>query len=101
MGQEPAYQFAWLHSSSGEKIRYTHSLISKLLEGDTEPLCSCCRHVSRWHGQIVYIESIARVKSLSLSGNILYHLRIADLFLVQWPVLQEIYPWSKHCGRLY
>ncbi|OEL36810.1 hypothetical protein BAE44_0002171, partial [Dichanthelium oligosanthes] len=34
---------------------------------------------------IFYIESIARVKKLSLSGLLLYKLRIADQFFVQWP----------------
>ncbi|XP_052160267.1 uncharacterized protein LOC127777696 [Oryza glaberrima] len=37
---------------------------------------------------IFYIESIARVKKLSLSGLLLYKLRIADQFFVQWPQLQ-------------
>lgn len=34
-------------------------------------------------GRIVYVESIARVYRLSLSGKILYHLRLASLFFVQ------------------
>lgn len=46
----------------------------------------------------MYIESIARVTSLSMSGRILYHL--ADVFIVQWPQLVERYPKSKYFGRL-
>jgi beta-1,4-N-acetylglucosaminyltransferase len=49
----------------------------------------------------VYIESIARVRKLSLSGLILYRLRVADSLLVQWPELQARYPRSVHAGRLY
>lgn len=60
-----------------------------------------CRRFHAWHGQIVYVESIARVTSLSLSGKILYHTRVADLFMVQWPELQSQCPLSKYCGRLY
>eukprot|EP00842_Homolaphlyctis_polyrhiza_P002098 jgi/Hompol1/288/HPOL_005288-RA len=48
--------------------------------------------------QIVYVESFARVSSLSLSGRILYN--IADLFVVQWPQLQAAYPRAIFCGRL-
>ena len=47
---------------------------------------------------IVYVESIARVQTLSLSGRIL--LPIADHFLVQWPALAEKFPRAKCIGRL-
>ncbi|EES15747.1 UDP-N-acetylglucosamine transferase subunit ALG14 homolog isoform X2 [Sorghum bicolor] len=49
---------------------------------------------------IFYIESIARVKKLSLSGLLLYKLRIADQFFVQWPQLQHKYPRACYAGRL-
>nr|CAB3450744.1 unnamed protein product [Digitaria exilis]CAB3479588.1 unnamed protein product [Digitaria exilis] len=49
---------------------------------------------------IFYIESIARVKKLSLSGLLLYKLRIADQFFVQWPQLQQKYPRACYAGRL-
>ncbi|XP_068022370.1 UDP-N-acetylglucosamine transferase subunit ALG14 isoform X3 [Melanerpes formicivorus] len=39
---------------------------------------------------IVYVESICRVETLSLSGRILYYL--SDYFIVQWPELKEKYP---------
>ena len=41
-------------------------------------------------------ESIARVKSLSLSGKLLYP--IADKFMVQWPDLLSKYPRAKYVG---
>jgi beta-1,4-N-acetylglucosaminyltransferase len=37
---------------------------------------------------IVYVESVARVKSLSLSGKIMRYL--ADQFVVQWPDLLTV-----------
>lgn len=52
------------------------------------------------HGRIIYVESIARVYRLSLSGKILYHTRIADAFFVQWKELQELYPRSVFAGRM-
>ena len=33
-----------------------------------------------------------QVKSLSLTGKILYHLRITDHFLVQWAQLSTLFP---------
>ena len=41
-------------------------------------------------------ESIARVKSLSLSGKLLYP--IADKFMVQWPDLLAKYPRARYIG---
>ncbi|KZV55332.1 hypothetical protein F511_44162 [Dorcoceras hygrometricum] len=49
---------------------------------------------------IFYIESIARVKRLSLSGLLLYKLRMADQLFVQWPQLKKQYPRSNYVGRL-
>ena len=51
--------------------------------------------------KIVYIESIARVKQLSLTGKIVYHCRLSDEFLVQWEELAAVYSKRAHCaGRL-
>ncbi|XP_048207964.1 UDP-N-acetylglucosamine transferase subunit ALG14 homolog [Perognathus longimembris pacificus] len=47
---------------------------------------------------LVYIESICRVETLSLSGKILFHL--TDYFIVQWPALKEKYPKSVYLGRI-
>ncbi|KAM9839495.1 UDP-N-acetylglucosamine transferase subunit ALG14 [Aulostomus maculatus] len=47
---------------------------------------------------IVYIESICRVETLSLTGKILYHL--SDYFFVQWSSLRDRYPKSIFLGRI-
>ncbi|KAJ3426967.1 glycosyl transferase-related [Anaeramoeba flamelloides] len=47
---------------------------------------------------VIYIESIARVKRLSLSGRILYP--IADRFIVQWESLTSKYKKVEYIGRL-
>ncbi|TPX34346.1 hypothetical protein SmJEL517_g02965 [Synchytrium microbalum] len=49
---------------------------------------------------VIFIESFARVESLSLTGRILYVTRMANKFVVQWPELQERYPRSLYSGRL-
>ncbi|RXH99001.1 hypothetical protein DVH24_011326 [Malus domestica] len=53
----------------------------------------------RW-SSVFYVESIARVQRLSLSGLLLYKLRIADQFFVQWPQLQKKYPRAHYVGCL-
>lgn len=47
---------------------------------------------------IIYVESICRVKTLSLTGKILYY--IADHFYVHWPELKENYPLVQYIGKL-
>ncbi|KAL6546415.1 hypothetical protein OROMI_022136 [Orobanche minor] len=53
----------------------------------------------RW-SSIFYVESIARVRRLSLSGLLLYKLRLADQLFVQWPQLKSKYPRANYVGRL-
>ena len=51
--------------------------------------------------KVAYVESAARVTSLSLSGKLLFHLGLADLFLVQWPELADkLGPRAQCKGRL-
>ncbi|KAG0064280.1 RNA helicase [Linnemannia elongata] len=47
---------------------------------------------------LVFVESFARVKTLSLAGRLLYPL--CDAFLVQWPGLVQRYPRAKYIGIL-
>ncbi|KNE57286.1 hypothetical protein AMAG_03018 [Allomyces macrogynus ATCC 38327] len=49
--------------------------------------------------RLLYVESFARVKRLSLSARIFYHLRLGTL-VVQWPALQTQYPRSIYKGIL-
>ncbi|XP_059484429.1 UDP-N-acetylglucosamine transferase subunit ALG14 homolog [Neocloeon triangulifer] len=50
--------------------------------------------------QIVFIESICRVQTLSLSGRLLYYLLWRHQFLVQWPELVLKYPRATYIGQL-
>lgn len=71
--------------------------------GTCIPLCASAfllKVLGLGWSSIFYIESIARVKKLSLSGLLLYKLRLADQFFVQWPQLQQKYPRAQYAGRL-
>ncbi|KER29890.1 oligosaccharide biosynthesis protein Alg14 like protein [Opisthorchis viverrini] len=48
---------------------------------------------------IVYIESICRTQTLSVSGQLLYYARFADV-IVQWQDLNARYPRTKYLGLL-
>ncbi|CAM9545337.1 unnamed protein product [Choristocarpus tenellus] len=49
-------------------------------------------------GRIVFCESFCRVRSLSLTGKIMY--RLADRFVVHWPELLGAYPHAEYIGQL-
>jgi beta-1,4-N-acetylglucosaminyltransferase len=51
------------------------------------------------HIQVVYVESICRVETLSLTARLLY--LFCDGFIVQWEELVKLYPASTYLGRLY
>lgn len=71
--------------------------------GTCIPICAAALLLRAAHihdTRVAYVESIARVRSLSLSGKVLYHSRAADLLLVQWPELQQQVPRSRYVGRL-
>lgn len=48
--------------------------------------------------KIIFLESLARVSSLSATGRFVY--KIADLFLVQWPDLTKKHPKAKFWGAV-
>lgn len=50
-------------------------------------------------GKLIYIESFARVNNASLTGRLVYG--FADLFLVQWKPLLEVYEKAKYVGGIF
>ena len=69
--------------------------------GTCIPVCVCAyalRLLGIKYVTIMYVESIARVQTLSLSGKIVIH--FADHFFVQWPQLAALHPKAKFIGRL-
>lgn len=56
--------------------------------------------LGHWRGaKIVYIESFARIHNASLTGHLVY--RFADLFLVQWKPMLEVYPKAEYIGCIF
>lgn len=48
--------------------------------------------------KVIYIESLARIKDISLTGRLVYP--ISDLFLVQWEELLNKYPKAEYWGNV-
>ena len=85
----------------GVVFRARPSLLLTNGPGTCIPVCAAAialRLLGIKYVSIVYVESICRVQSLSLSGRILLH--VADHFLVQWPQLVSKYPRARFIGRL-
>lgn len=60
------------------------------------PMC----YIGKLFGsKIIYLETFANIKSKSVSGKLVYP--IADLFLVQWESMLELYPNAKYVGGVY
>lgn len=61
----------------------------------TVPIC----YIAKMFGKkVIFIETFANITTKTLSGKLVYP--IADLFLVQWPEMLELYPNAKYKGGL-
>ena len=58
-----------------------------------------CLYAKLMKAQVIYIETFARVNDRSLTGRLVYPM--ADLFLVQWESLLELYPKAKYVGGIF
>jgi UDP-N-acetylglucosamine:LPS N-acetylglucosamine transferase len=57
--------------------------------------CVFCRLLG---AKLVFIESMARIHSPTLTARMLYP--FAHLFIVQWPQLRDYFPRAQYLGRL-
>lgn len=78
--------------TNGPAIGLTISLAIRFLQTITFGSCYKC--------DIMYIESFCRTKTLSLTGRLIYHLRLANGFYVQWRQLVVKYPRAIYKGIL-
>jgi len=58
-----------------------------------------CYFAKLFGKKIIYIETYANMKSKSMAGTLVYP--IADLFLVQWESMLELYPNAKYYGGIF
>lgn len=77
-------------------IKYRPKVIISTGVHSTVPLCILGRLFRR---KIIYIETIAAVNELTMTGKIMY--KIATEFYVQWEELLEAYPNAIYGGVLF
>ncbi|MCC7570189.1 hypothetical protein KO465_02465 [Candidatus Micrarchaeota archaeon] len=73
-------------------------LIMSTGAGTALNMCTCGRMLF-WK-KILYVETVSRVENLSLTGKILYYLRLPNKFIVQWPNLTKKYKRAEYWGRV-
>lgn len=49
--------------------------------------------------KIIFIETFSRIRSKTITGRLCYY--IADVFIIQWEELKELYPNSLYLGPIY
>lgn len=64
----------------------------------TVPFCIVGKLLGK---RVVYIESFARVDTPSLTGKIIYKLKLANLFVVQWEDMLKYFPEAIVGGRIF
>ena len=90
-----------LFHSVAHVFRTMPSLVLCNGPGTCVPICAAAllvRLLGIKYITLVYVESVCRVETISLSGKIM--IRLADHFLVQWPQLAQRYPKARYIGRL-
>jgi len=100
MVQGHASQSVWLPFCSGSMLTFHVRVYAATRIKQTSYVQCLCRLIGR-NCMVVYVESIARVAKLSLSGWLLYSSGLADAIFVQWPELQAKYPHSIYAGRVF
>jgi beta-1,4-N-acetylglucosaminyltransferase len=103
----------WASSALTTLTALFHSLASVALyrpdlvlangPGTCLPVCAgaaVLRVLGLAEGKVVYVESVARVYRLSLTGKILYRMRLADALFVQWEELARGHQRALYRGRL-
>ena len=62
------------------------------------PLAIVCLVAKLFGSKVVWIDSVAQIEDLSMSGKLM--LNRADLLLTQWPEVAARYPGAEYVGEL-
>ena len=60
------------------------------------PMCYIAHLLKK---KVVFIETFANVTTKTMSGNMVY--KIADLFVVQWEEMKQLYPSAVYLGGVF
>ena len=51
--------------------------------------------------KIIYVETFANITTKTITGKLFYHLKIANLFIVQWRPMLKLYPKATLGGWIF
>ena len=77
-------------------IKYKPDFIVTTGAHTAGPMC-CIGHI--FGSRIIYIETFANVHTKTITGKLVY--KMADLFIVQWESMLELYPKATYGGCVY
>ena len=78
-------------------LKYKPKAIISTGSGEMFPLLWIGKKIFK--KKIIFIESYAKIKSGNKTGKATY--KFADLFIVQWKQMLDVYPNAKYFGGLY
>lgn len=85
-----AFKSLWIYIKERPKIVICTGVLAMI------PMCLI---VKLFGGQLIYIESFAKITSPTKTGEFLY--KYADRFYVQWESMREFFPDSVFIGGIY
>lgn len=92
-----AWKFPWnIVKSSYLFLKIRPNVIISTGAHTSVPMCYIAKV---FRCKIIYIETFANMHTKSVSGKLVYP--IADLFLVQWESMLELYPKAKYVGGVF
>lgn len=94
-----AYLFKFPYNIVKSLIIFLKVRPSYLVTTGAHTAVPMCYIAKLFHKKVIYIETYANMKTKSLSGKLCYP--IADLFLVQWASMLELYPDALYVGGVF
>lgn len=93
------YPFKFLFNIIKSFILYFKIKPKVIVTTGTHTAVPMCYIAKIFRKKVIYIETFANRNSKTLTGKLIYP--IADIFIVQWKDMLELYPKAKFLGSIY
>lgn len=93
------YPFKLLYNTLKSFVLYLKLRPEYIITTGTHTAGPMCVIGHLFKSKIIYIETFANSKTRSRTGNIIY--KFADLFIVQWESMLELYPNAVYGGWIF
>ncbi len=94
-----SYPFKFLYNIFKSIYLYAKIRPAAIVTTGTHTAVPMCYIGKLCRSKVIYVETIANITTKTMAGKIIYP--VADLFLVQWESMLELYPKAKYCGWIY